>query len=339
MRRSLVEKLACPECRGSIEVAESRHENELRILQGMLRCVACGQRYPIDQGIPRMVKAPDDVREIGRRFSFQWLSLWKGRFEGERCYGFDDDLYVGWVKKQLETRRAPKPGQWFLDAGCGSGEKAHIVATLSPEQNVVGVDMGVESLERAMARFGAMKNLDYVQGNLLEPPFKSQAFDTGMSLGVLHHTPDTRRAFASFRGMLKQETSCVIWIYPTYREGKEWRVPYFVRDFLVLNQGHRLPTGFLRFLSYALIAIFYPVFDHFFRKNFRRIGKDLPFFDLHKMTRGERFSAEVFLLFDTILPRYQFRHPQKEVEGWLVEEGLQPLPTSHFYYTGTSVPS
>ena len=29
--------------------------------------------------------------------------------------------------------------------------------TLAPEQNIVGVDMGVESLERAMARFGSLR--------------------------------------------------------------------------------------------------------------------------------------------------------------------------------------
>ena len=102
-----------------------------------------------------------------RRFSFQWLSRWNGRFEGERCYGFNDDVYIGWVKDQLESRRAPAPGEWALDCGCGSGEKTQVLARQSPEQNVVGLDLGVESLEKAVAKFGDMPNLDYVQGKHL----------------------------------------------------------------------------------------------------------------------------------------------------------------------------
>jgi len=338
MRRCLVEKLACPECRGDVEIAEAGEENALRILRGALRCAACGRRYPIEKGVPRLVKAADDVAEVCRRFSFQWLSRWNGKFEGQRCYGFDDAVYIGWVKKQLESRRPLAPGEWLLDAGCGGGEKTRTLGLQSPEQNVVGLDMGVESLEKAAARFGDMTNLDYVQGNILEAPFKERQFHAGMSLGVLHHTPNTRRAVAAFRRMLTEETTCVIWIYPTYREGPEWRMPYSARDFLTFGQGCRMPTGFLRLLAHSIVIGFYPIVQFFFKKSYRRIGRDLPFFDVDRMTRRERYDAQVFYCFDTMLPRYQWRHPIKEVEGWLAEEGLDPLLHAHSFYTGSSVP-
>src|SRR6266567_3691643 len=69
MRRCLVEKLACPECRGDIEVAEVCEENAIRILRGTLRCTSCSKRYPIDKGVPRLVKVADDVAEVCRRYS------------------------------------------------------------------------------------------------------------------------------------------------------------------------------------------------------------------------------------------------------------------------------
>lgn len=339
MRRCLVELLACPECRGNVELAECREENAIRVLQGTLRCTSCARQYPIDKGVPRLVKAADDVSEVCRRFSFQWLSRWNGAFESrERCYGFHDDVYIGWVKEQLQTRRAPAPGEWMLDAGCGSGEKTAVLARLSPEQNVVGLDLGVASLEKATAKFGEMTNIDYVQGNILEPPFKARQFDYGMSLGVLHHTPDTRKAFASFRGLLKEETTCVIWIYPTYREGPEWRMPYFARDFITFGQGYRLPTGLLRLIAHSIVIGFYPIVQFFFKKSYRRIGRDLPFFRVDQMTRKERYDAQVFYCFDTLLPRYQWRHKIKEVEGWFVEEGLDPLLHAHSFFTGSSMP-
>ena len=43
-KRAVLEKLACPECAGALEVAESGEENAVRILQGALRCTACGRR-------------------------------------------------------------------------------------------------------------------------------------------------------------------------------------------------------------------------------------------------------------------------------------------------------
>src|SRR6266852_5008462 len=104
MRRCLVELLACPECQGAVEVVESREETTLRILRGTLRCTSCARHYPIDKGVPRLVKAAEDVTEVCRRFSFQWLSRWNGRFESSsRCYGFNDDIYIGWVNEQLQS--------------------------------------------------------------------------------------------------------------------------------------------------------------------------------------------------------------------------------------------
>jgi SAM-dependent methyltransferase len=338
MRRCLVEKLACPECRGDIEVAEVFEENRTRILRGTLKCISCSRHYPIEKGVPRLVKVAEDVAEVCRRFSVQWLSRWNGKFEGERCYGFDDDIYIGWVKEQLECRRKPAPGEWLLDAGCGSGEKTQVLARKCPEQNVVGLDLGVESLEKATANFGHMPNLDYIQGNIMEPPFKDRQFDAGMSLGVLHHTNNTRQAFAKFRRLLKEETTCVIWIYPTYWEGPEWRMPYFARDFITFGQGYRMPTSLLRFIAHGIVIGLYPIVQFFFWKCYRRIGRDLPFFRINTMTWKERYDAQVFYCFDTLLPRYQWRHKIKEIESWFPEEELDPVLHAHSFYTASNVP-
>jgi ubiquinone/menaquinone biosynthesis C-methylase UbiE/uncharacterized protein YbaR (Trm112 family) len=336
MRRALLELLACPNCGGAIELVESHEENAVRVLRGTLVCTSCVRRYQLEKGVPRLVKATEDVSEVCRRFSVQWLWRWQGRFESaKRCYGVDDEVCVGWVNEQLQALRKPALGDWMLDAGCGAGQKTEVLARLCPEQNVVGLDLAVESLEEATRCFGAKPNLDYIQGNILAPPFKAHQFDYGISLGVLHHTPNTRRAFAAFRRLLKEKTACAIWIYPTYKEGPEFRGLYFGRDFLLFGQGHRIPPGLLRLIAYAIVLSFYPIGDRAFQKGYRRIKKDLPFFSI-EMTRQQRFSAQVFLMFDNLLPRYQFRHSIREVEGWFVEEGLVPaFHAQGFYYAAT----
>ncbi len=338
MRRAFLEMLACPECEAAVELVECLEENAVRVLRGTLRCTSCSKRYAVERGVPRLVTGVGDQQaEVCRRYSFQWLSRWQGRFEGERCYGFNDDIYIGWVKGQLECRRPAAPGEWLLDAGCGSGEKTAVLARQCPEQNVVGMDLGIDSLEQAIAKFGDRTNLDYVHANILKPPLRPRTFDYGMSLGVLHHTPNTRQAFAAFRRVLKENTTCVIWIYPTYWEGPEWRMPYVGRDFITCGLSYRMPTGLLRFIARAMVSGFYPIVEFFFKKCYRRIGRDLPFFRVDTMTRKERFAAEVFYCFDTLLPRYQWRHTIREVESWLVEERLDPVRHAHSFYTGSSM--
>src|SRR5262249_13631829 len=161
---------------------------------------------PIRDGIPRLVEATADVQRTGARFDFEWMSRWLGRFEGKsRCHGLEHGAYVRWMRDRLAALRPLRAQERILDAGCGTRGKSRILAELCPEQQVVGLDLGIGSLEKAMAHFGDAPNLDYVQGNILNPPFRPKAFRWGISIGMLHHTPDTRRAFAEFRKLLEDD--------------------------------------------------------------------------------------------------------------------------------------
>ncbi|MDD1695725.1 MAG: methytransferase partner Trm112 [Methanoregula sp.] len=54
MRRSLVDILCCPVCKGDLEL-NIRNENEQEILEGGLVCAVCGVDYPIHDGIPNLL--------------------------------------------------------------------------------------------------------------------------------------------------------------------------------------------------------------------------------------------------------------------------------------------
>ncbi len=60
MRRSLLDILACPVCKGDL-VLEVEEEDEEEIIKGKLICKKCNVEYPIEDGIPNML--PPDVRE------------------------------------------------------------------------------------------------------------------------------------------------------------------------------------------------------------------------------------------------------------------------------------
>jgi uncharacterized protein YbaR (Trm112 family) len=60
MKRDLMEILACPMCKGDLDLEVFEEDGE-EILNGKLCCKSCGECYPIEDGIPNML--PPDLRE------------------------------------------------------------------------------------------------------------------------------------------------------------------------------------------------------------------------------------------------------------------------------------
>ncbi len=59
MKRQLMEILACPLCKGDLEL-EITEEKDGEIRAGSLSCNACQQTYPIVEGIPNLLP-PESV--------------------------------------------------------------------------------------------------------------------------------------------------------------------------------------------------------------------------------------------------------------------------------------
>lgn len=60
MRRDLMDILACPVCKGKLEL-KVEEENEREIVKGSLYCGKCDETYPIDEGIPNLL--PPSMRK------------------------------------------------------------------------------------------------------------------------------------------------------------------------------------------------------------------------------------------------------------------------------------
>ena len=59
MKRDFMDILACPVCKGALELTvDSEQDGE--IVQGSLRCAACDETYPVSDGIPNLL--PPDLR-------------------------------------------------------------------------------------------------------------------------------------------------------------------------------------------------------------------------------------------------------------------------------------
>ena len=91
-------------------------------------------------------------------------------------------------------------GRLVLDAGCGGGRYARLVG--SHGARVIGVDLSAAVL-KAADHCKSLPNVAIVQADLLELPLADSAFDLVYSIGVLHHTPDPRRAFREIARKVK----------------------------------------------------------------------------------------------------------------------------------------
>ncbi len=54
MNRDLVEILACPKCKGSLQLRSSKGD-ETEVITGELYCPECSRHYPIEEGIPNLL--------------------------------------------------------------------------------------------------------------------------------------------------------------------------------------------------------------------------------------------------------------------------------------------
>ncbi len=60
MRPDLLDLLACPLCRGELTLAVAEEDGD-DIVSGTLSCAACGEAFPIEDGIPNLL--PPELRE------------------------------------------------------------------------------------------------------------------------------------------------------------------------------------------------------------------------------------------------------------------------------------
>jgi SAM-dependent methyltransferase/uncharacterized protein YbaR (Trm112 family) len=223
MHPHLLAVLVDPNVGSPLTLGTEQSTGETPIASGVLLSDD-GARYEIREGVPRMVPDRDssvsvDEGATQRSFGAKWeqyqerdkdqLAEFQYRWFDQR-FGFADDT-------DFASFLAGK--RWVLDAGTGPGLCAARCARLS-EARVVGMDLS-DSVTAARRRYADRTNLDYVQGDILNPPFAPRAFDLVVADQVLHHTPDCARAFATMAELVAPGGQLAVYVYrkkPIIRE-------------------------------------------------------------------------------------------------------------------------
>jgi SAM-dependent methyltransferase len=89
--------------------------------------------------------------------------------------------------QRILLRHAPPGAARALDAGCGTGELARLLADRC--RHVTGLDLSPNMVAQARLRSEGIHNVEYAVGDVLTAPLPAGAFDVVASVAVLHHLP------------------------------------------------------------------------------------------------------------------------------------------------------
>jgi SAM-dependent methyltransferase len=115
-----------------------------------------------------------------------------------------------------------------LDAGCGQGPILNYLPQF--DATMFGVDMSLASLRRAAVGSNELNYSNYVHLSAADAerlPFPDAYFDTVLSFGVLHHTPDTREGVKELWRVLKPGGLALVMLYRT--GNPKWWITRLIR--------------------------------------------------------------------------------------------------------------
>jgi SAM-dependent methyltransferase len=273
--------LCCPACRCATLEAHEDH----------LKCSSCRASYPVIDGVPRFA-GETYVASFGR----QW-----NRYDVARD---EEDEAVFAVKTGVDPRSLE--GKLVLDAGCGGGRYAHLLGRFGAR--VVGIDLS-DAVRKAATLCEKMPNVAILQGDLLELPLADGAFDFAFSIGVMHHSPDPRRAFRQVAAKVKTGGTLAVWLY------RRNTLPQELMNNALRLVTTRTPPRILEPLCAAAgILGSVPIVN-------RTLNK------LVNFSNHPDWTLRVCDNFDWYAPRYQSHHTVAELRDWFAAEGFTDLAT------------
>lgn len=228
--------LRCPESGEPLAItAVTARGADGEILTGTLTGLSRAKTYPIEDGIPRFTEATG----YNRTWDFKWTRIDRGRGLNYRL--IDPDHPRGMQVDNIYDRNAHNGrafrhmrGRLVLDIGCGVGQYAIRTLRDSGAAKVVAMDLtrGVDMFRKIMLdRFPQYRRqLLLVQASVFRMPFAPESFDYVYSLGVLHHTGETRAAIRNACRLVKEGGEINVWVYAAA-----------LRPFEVNEPSHRVP--------------------------------------------------------------------------------------------------
>ena len=312
MKLRALDWLACPVCGGDLEVKNAQKNGE-EIFAGALVCPK-QHAFAIRDGVPRLrldqkldqapVEAKGDSLSVAASFGAEWSHF---DYDQDRTWHQSVEERRQLFLKEVKMSAQEMKGKVVLDAGAGNGSLSNGISQFGCEVLAIDVSDSVGVAYKQFCGRDGTKDTHFVQGDLMNPPFKRDVFDVIFSSGVLHHNPNTRDALRAIAKALKAGGRIYIWLYG--------HVPGIVHKGKEVFRRTISPMP--SFVKHTIVAAWLP--QAMLRQYLRTaMGRNT---EQDRLKWSERF----ILLLDHYTPRYRWEHTPEEVKGWYRELGYERI--------------
>ena len=143
---------------------------------------------------------------------------------------------------------------YVLDIGCGTGRwtkylssKAAFIEAVDPSDAIFAADRLLRNV----------KNVRLTKASIETLPFPDETFDFAMSVGVLHHIPDTQQAMNDCVKKVKKGGYFYVYLYYNLDKRGWWFTALFKLSDLLRSIVSRLPGKLKMFVCDVLAIIVY----------------------------------------------------------------------------------
>jgi ubiquinone/menaquinone biosynthesis C-methylase UbiE len=255
--------------------------------------------------------------EVVKSFGDEWLKF----------HDFSDEIIKECAEEYFDIldETILNKSSYALDVGCGTGRwtkylssRAGFIEAVDPSNAIIAADK----------LLGKIENVRLSKASTETIPFEDETFDFAMSIGVLHHIPDTQQAMKDC--VKKVKTGGHFYCYLYYN--LEGQSPFFKTLFwlsdLIRKVVCRLPSRLKRFVCDLLAIMIYMPLVLWVRF--------LVLIGLRPLARKMPLSAynnkSFFIIRNDALDRFgtklEQRFSKKEVETMMRNCGLENIVVS-----------
>lgn len=216
----------------------------------------------------------------------------------------------------------------ILECGPGSGFNARFMAE-NCRGHVVAADIS-EAAHTTFENTKGIENCHVIQADLMNLPFSDDTFDFIIADGVLHHTPDTKKAVNALYRKVKPGGQFFFYVYRKMGAARQFCDQYIRTAFMKLEpeECYKACEGLTELgreisrlnatikLENGVDVLGIPPGEHDVQR--------ILYYNFVKCFWNDAFDFETnnMVNFDWYHPHNAWQHTEEEVKGWLDELGV-----------------
>jgi ubiquinone/menaquinone biosynthesis C-methylase UbiE len=193
---------------------------------------------------------------------------------------------------------------YALDIGCGTGRWTKYLSTRAGFIEAVDPSNAIFAADKVL---GKIENVRLTKASIETLPFNDDTFDFAMSIGVLHHIPDTQQAMTDCVKKIKKGGYFYVYLYYNLEKRGKIFTSLFKLSDLVRNFVSKFPGGLKKLICDIIAVIIYmPIIllvRFFCLIGLNKIAKEIPL--------SAYYNKSFFIIRNDALDRFGTRLEQR----------------------------